>query len=300
MENYGGLCWLSNLAGNRPSMKYLYQPDVDRIIKSYYTVQVIIMYAYFNEDTGRFSKLDLSKGWVSDLKRDVLNICYMYCLDVFYKMFSEMMKEYYRTFSWEKITSENIQQRYDQMANELKVIIEEQKNQIASLDRRISLLQSKPSKNDDRKDKAAIEYERQNAKLIKEIEQKDNEIVRLKDYIRSQEEFLALQGRTESDDAGAVDTDSLKSRKYLFVGRINEALPNLRREFPNSVFMQSETTDISDIATDAIVFFPKLMSHSMFYKVKNYAIYQKVPSAMCNSKNIDRIYSEMSRQLKFD
>lgn len=64
--------------------------------------------------------------------------------------------------------------------------------------------------------------------------------------------------------------------------------------------MESETTDISNISVDAIVFLTKWMSHAMFYKVKKSSIYQKVPSAMCNTKNIDRILFDMERQLSWD
>lgn len=301
MEKNGGLCWLSNLAGSGLRKEYYYQPDVDQIIRSYYTVQVIEMHDRLVSTTGRFAKLDLSRGWETDCERDVRGICHMYCLDVFYKMFAEMMKEYYKTFSWEKITSENMQRRYDQMANELNLIIADQKNQITSLGRQISLLKLQSTEdNCNGEDKVAAEYERQNGKLIKEIEQKDKEIIRLKDYIKSQEEFLALQSDAEPDEATVVDEDSLRARRYLFVGSANEALPDLRRKFPGSVFMQSENTDISNISVDAIIFLTKWMSHAMFYKVRNSGIYQKVPSAMCNTKNINRIFYDMDRQLSFD
>jgi len=297
MENNGGCSWLSDMSRRG---KYFYQPDVDRIIKSYYTVRVVLMYKQFINETGRFSKLDLSRGWVSNAEMDVQNICCMYSMDRFYRMFSEILKEYYRTFSWEKITSENMRRRYDQMVSELNLIIEEQKNQIDSLTRRISLLESKPSGDDGGRDKTVIEYERQNVKLIKEIEQKDSEIVRLKDYVRSQEEFLALQSGTEPDETATVNEDNLRTRKYLFVGKIDEALPDLKKKFPGSIFMQSENTDISDISVDAVVFLTKWMSHAMFYKVKKSRIYQKVPSAMCNTKNIDRIFFDMESQLCLD
>ena len=61
--------------------------------------------------------------------------------------------------------------------------------------------------------------------------------------------------------------------------------------------MQSETADIS---VDAIVFFTKWMSHAMFYKVKNSGIYKKVPSALCNTKNISRILYDMDRQRNYE
>lgn len=301
MNSHGGLCWLSNLAGNRPGRNYNYQPNVYNIVTMYYTVQAILMYNRSMTSTGRFTKLDLSRGWVSDPERDVQNICYMYCLDVFYKLFSEMMKEYYRTFSWEKITSENMQQRYSEMANELSLIIEEQKNQIASLNRQISSLKARPSEDSKgKKDETAVEYERQNAKLIKELEKKDSEIVRLKDYIKSQEEFLTLQNTIEPEEAPVVNLENLQAKKYLFVGNAKEALPVLRKKFAGSILMESETTDISNISVDAIVFLTKWMSHAMFYKVKKSSIYQKVPSAMCNTKNIDRILFDMERQLSWD
>lgn len=55
--------------------------------------------------TGKFTKLDLSKGWIPNPERDVQNICHMCCMDAIYKMFSEMMKKYYETFCQAKTDS---------------------------------------------------------------------------------------------------------------------------------------------------------------------------------------------------
>lgn len=101
-------------------------------------VMVLEMRMHFCKTSGRFTKLDLSRGWEVDPVRALRGICWMYCLDVSYKMFPEMMKEYYKTFWWEKITSPKMKVRYGQIVNELNMIVADQKNQIASLSRQIS------------------------------------------------------------------------------------------------------------------------------------------------------------------
>ncbi|MDE6435051.1 MAG: hypothetical protein K2L07_12580 [Lachnospiraceae bacterium] len=297
MENNGSFQWLNQFAGSGYGMPDYYKPDVDKIIRTYYMVQVIMMYERFINNEGRFTKLDLSREWEIDPERDMQGICYMCCLDVFYHMFMEMMKECYKVLPWSDTISENKKKQYEQMEADLNKIIEEQKKQIDSMSGQISLLESQYKKDIcDSKNKIATKYERESGKLNKKIEQKDKEILRLKAYIKSQEEFIALQDNTEPEDVELVDEGHLQSRKYLFVGDAEEALPELKKKFPNSIFMQSETANISKVSVDMIVFLTKWMSHSMYYKVKNSKIYQKVPSVMCNTKNINRIYYDMDRQ----
>ena len=70
----------------------------------------------------------------------------------------------------------------------------------------------------------------------------------------------------ELEENYAVDIDDLQAKRYLFVGIVNT----------------------------------KGILHAMFYKDTNSPVYKKVPSVMCNTKNIDRIYYDIDRQLDFD
>lgn len=305
IENKGGLCWLGGFAGSGIGMDHCYKPDIDRIIRSYYTVQAIVMYEHIINSTGRFTKLDLSKGWEVNPERDVQGICYMYCLDVFCNMFNEMMREYYRAFFEARFTPKDTPQnlQMEDTLNEQNLVIERQKEQIASLEKEIALLKEQSQKDDcmeKESEKRLMEYERKTQELMGGIEMRDKQIVGLKDYIKSQDEFLAIQNQTEEEPDESVNLDNLQAKKYLFVGKISEALPDLKRKFPGSVFMETETKDVSAICVDAIVLLTKWMSHSMFYKVKNSKIFRKVPSVMCNTKNINRIYYDMDKSLAFN
>lgn len=294
--NNGGAVWLQELSGSKPGTACCYKSDVDKIIRIYYMIEVISMICNCMKGTGKFTKIDLSRRWVSNPERDVQNICHMCCMDAIYKMFSEMMKKYYETFCQAKTDSWDNRRKYSQMESELHAAIEDQEKQISSLEKQLTLLREK----DTGSDKATREYERKLEEMDQENRQKDQEIAHLKDYIQSQDEWLAIQGRTESEEVPAVDVDNLRAKKFLFVGNVNEALPELKRNFPGSIFMQSENKNIANISVDAIVFLTKWMSHSMFYKVKRSEVYKKVPSAMCNTKNINKVYYDMDRQLSFN
>lgn len=55
----------------------------------------------------------------------------------------------------------------------------------------------------------------------------------------------------------------LQSKKYLFVGHMDNDFQKLKKKFPNSVFMTENTDNISNINVDAVVYLIKCMSHSM-------------------------------------
>lgn len=298
IENNGTSCWLGDFEG----CGYRDEPDIDRMIRSYYMIQVFIMYEHAMDNTGRFTKLDLSRGWDVNPERDVQGICYMYCLDVFCKMFNELMKEYYKAFFEGKFAPRDTAQdlQMEDRLNEQNLVIEKQKEQIASLEKQIVSLEAQSLKNkhmERESEKMLMECERKNQKLGKEIEKSNEEITHLKDFIESQNEFLAMLNQTEEGEVGSVDMDMLQTKRYLFVGKTSEALPDLKKKFPGSVFMETETKDISGIHVNSIVFLTKWMSHGMYYKVRNSKIFREVPLANCNTKNIDRIYYDMDRQL---
>ncbi len=294
--NNGGDGLLKELSGKSPDAACHYEPNVDKIIRIYYMIEVNLMFYRCMAGTGKFTKLDLSRGWVPNPERDLQNICHMCCMDAIYKMFSEMTKKYYEAFLQAKTGSWDNQRKYIQMESELHAAIEDKEKQIASLERQLASFREK----DTNRDKASREYERKLEELERENKQKDQEIADLKDYIQSQEEWLIIQSQTEPEEAPAVDLDNLRAKKFLFVGNVNEALPELKRNFPSSIFMQSATRSIKNISVDAIVFLTKWMSHSMLYKVKGSAVYKKVPSVICSTTNINRVYYDMGSQLDFN
>ena len=67
--------------------------------------------------------------------------------------------------------------------------------------------------------------------------------------------------------------------------------------FSNSIFMESETHNLSGIEVDAIVMLIKWMSHGMFYKIKASNNLSKVKCIMCNTKNINSILQKIYNEI---
>ena len=134
----------------------------------------------------------------------------------------------------------------------------------------------------------------ENNKLLKVIEDKNSEIADLKRRLEYQELFISELNKPEVEEVNnTYDLELLQSKRYLFVGHISDALPDLKYKFPNSIFMESETAHISNIEVDAVVMLIKWMSHSMFYKVKATGSLTDKKIIMCNTKNIDTILQKM-------
>ena len=134
--------------------------------------------------------------------------------------------------------------------------------------------------------------------LNKKIQEKDSQIDSLKDQIASQNEYIELLLANEEPESRiTIDIEKLKHKRYLFVGHIKEALPQLYAQFPNSLFMENETFDLKNIKVDGIVMLIKYMSHSMFYKVNATSALAGIPVVRCNTKNIDTVYSKMQELL---
>lgn len=292
MSNNGGVLWVREMMGKGI--------DLDKIIKLYYTSQFISMYHACIDEKGEFTTNDLLNRRISNPEKDFRDICYMCGMDAFYKMFQSMMKSYYKAFFREKIIYGNIKNQHKQEIDERDSIIESQEKQISELKKKLSLALSKEKGRSKDKEKERRENEKELKRLSKEREKQAEEIEHLKECIQSQKEFIEMQDQQEPDEAPDVDIKHLQRGKYLFVGKADELIRKLRRCFLNSIFMQSENKNISDISVNAIIFLTHGMSHSMYYKVKNSSIYKKVPSVMCCTRNIDRIYYDMSSQLKLD
>ena len=130
--------------------------------------------------------------------------------------------------------------------------------------------------------------------MAKTIDLQKDEILALKKQMESKEEYIRLlQNKEEDEVKDAVDVTVLQAKRFLFVGYINEVLPELRRRFPNSIFMDNESVSISNIKVDAVVMIIKYMSHGMYYKVCSSKVSKEVPIIHCNTKNINTVYSKM-------
>ena len=291
----GGVCWYEMMTcENRKQSLYRYKPDSATIIRDYYISFLLTQILKYQQEKQPFTKLVLSRECVRTPEEDLRNIYRMHEMDVFYQMFSFALEEIYRNFSWEHFTGQKMSVRYEKIIEELNSIIMQQKNKLQVLTEKNTSLEIQCQKDSN---KAIREYVTENDRLVKKVENQQNEIIRLKEYIKSQDEFLSELSKEEPEPESEVDLGTLKEKRYLFVGFIDEALPELKKQFPDSIFMNTETMSLNGITVDGIVFLIKYMSHSLYYKVKSSKVYRDVPCAMCNTKNLDRIYYDMYKNL---
>ncbi len=293
----GGTSWYGNMTttdnDKQCDVSVLYVPDVDGLIRNYFKSYVATRYIELvMEKKQGFNKITLSKDCIPENYETVYQIILcMYEMDVLYKMFALMQKQYYKDFSWEKITNQDIATRYEDIISNLEQTITDKENRIKSLMQKNSTLSLQITA-DNSKQTAPLVAE--NNKLLKVIEDKDSKIADLKRRLEYQELFISELNKPEVEEIdNAYDLELLQSKRYLFVGHISDALPDLKYKFPNSIFMESETANISNIEVNAIVMLIKWMSHSMFYKVKATGALADTKIIMCNTKNIDTVLQKM-------
>ena len=173
----------------------------------------------------------------------------------------------------------------------MKQITEKKEAQISTLSKKNEVLAMQITA-DSSKQTAPLVAE--NNKLIKQLEDKDEEISRLKRQLQYQEDFIAELNKPDEDLADKTyNLESLQAKRYLFVGHAAEALPELKRIFPNSLYMETETFSLSGVDVDAVVMLVKWMSHSMFYKIKSAGNLAETRNIMCNTKSIDTVLQKI-------
>lgn len=293
----GGTSWYNAMTTTGNEKWYgesvLYVPDVDGLIRNYFKSYIATRYIELVvEKKQGFNKITLSKDCIpSSYEMVYQTILCMYEMDVLYKMFALMQKQYYTDFSWEKITNQDVATRYEDIISDLEQTITDKENKIKSLVQKNNTLSLQITAD---KSKQTAPLVAENNKLLKVIEDKESEIADLKRRLEYQELFISELNKPVNEEVNnTYDLELLQSKRYLFVGHIADALPDLKRKFPNSVFMESETANISNVEVDAVVMLIKWMSHSMFYKVKASRNLSEVKNIMCNTKNIETILQKM-------
>lgn len=288
IENGGSTIWIGDIV--RPRSQYV--PNVDLLIKNYYKSYVGVRYNEEMKKKSPFTKMTLARECVPTSPEIAYRmILCMYEMDVLYKMFSIMMEQYYKDFSWEKITNQDFASRYEKLITDMKQITEKKEAQISTLSKKNEVLAMQITA-DSSKQTAPLVAE--NNKLIKQLEDKDEEISRLKRQLQYQEDFIAELNKPDEDLADKTyNLESLQAKRYLFVGHAAEALPELKRIFPNSLYMETETFSLSGVDVDAVVMLVKWMSHSMFYKIKSAGNLAETRNIMCNTKSIDTVLQKI-------
>lgn len=215
------------------------------------------------------------------------NIVNLYYVDCLFKVLEECRDEYYYNFPWfYDIEKEDAPEKAPTLT---------------------LLPKAKPDMPDSRAELNA-QYERERKRVVEigrrhahELAEKDRiidarveEIAALKQQIQIQQEFLDLSNAEEEPAiAETIDISSLYGKRFLFVGQMLESYSELKKTFPNSVFMDSETTNIKGLKVDGVVLLIRNMSHSMYYKVMQNSQLTELPRVYCNSRNINNVYQAM-------
>ena len=300
-DQNGGTFWYNAMTTTDNEKWYgqsvMYVPDVDRLIRNYFKSFVTAKYIEMvMEKKQGFTKLTLSRECIPDNYEMVYStILCMYEMDVLYKMFAIMQKQYYTDFSWEKVTNQDLTTRYEDIISNLEQTITDKENKMNSLIQKNNTLSLQITA-DNSKQTAPLVAE--NNKLLKAIEKRDSEIAELKKRLEYQEQFISELNKADNEAVSSTyDLELLQEKRFLFAGHISDALPEIKHKFPNSIFMESETDNLSGIEVDAVVMLIKWMSHSMYYKIKSAGSLSQTKVIMCNSKNINiilqKIYDEI-------
>lgn len=211
----GGTSWYNAMTTTDNEKWYgesvLYVPDVDGLIRNYFKSYVAARYIELVvEKKQGFNKITLSKDCIpANYEAVYQTILCMYEMDVLYKMFALMQKQYYTDFSWEKITNQDIATRYEDIISDLEQTITDKENRIKSLMQKNSTLSLQITA-DNSKQTAPLVAE--NNKLLKVIEDKDSEIADLKRRLEYQELFISELNKPEVEEVNnTYDLELLQS-----------------------------------------------------------------------------------------
>lgn len=279
--------WIANILKRAEA-----ELDVERLTSKYYQYEVSNRINKFEKETNsRVPKNFLRKDCNTDVKNDLSNIIQL-CLQNLFGVFSKDLIIYcYNHFNSSAPKDNFLFNQYKENIYELKKQNEVYLQEISALNKRISDITRKQFDNHSKKD---LYYERLINDLQKKIEAKDMEVHTLKEKISRDKEYIELLLLPDEDNNNAdVEISVLQSKKYLFVGYIKEALPQLYKIFPNSIFVENDTCSLKNIQVDGIIMFPKIMSHSMYYKVCSLQFLQNIPVIYCNSRNYQAIFNNM-------
>ena len=263
-----------------------YHPDIVELFEI--ALQALVE-AYFTYNKLPYERIHFRKSLPTyvvqnceTLYNNLVNLYYVACL---YKVLENYRDEYYYNFSWfydiEKkeelkpeiptVPAEEIPKEHsDNVYDELNARYESERKRIIEISRR---------------------YSHELAEKDRVIDARDVEIATLKQQLQIQQEFVDLfHAEEETEIADTVDINSLYEKRFLFVGKLYESYSELKKNFPNSVFMESETANLKSLKVDGVVLLIRNMSHSMYYKVMQSNQLADLPLIYCNSRNINNVY----------
>ena len=280
----------------RNSKTVEYTVSAEERVETYYKNRLLNYWSAKLEGTDSITKLDILRYMPeSDYEEDYALIVNSYVMDIFALMYKSLLKEFYSNFSFEKISNRSIRERYADIISDYENNAQRQRDlfeQIRDENFRLKNLLEK-------KDFAESQKEYIKA-LEEELSKKNEEISKLKTNIQQKEAYidLLMTEEEESKSSSTYDLEFLQTKRYMFVGREDKFINEIRKIFPNSVFITNNTTNIDGVKVDAAVYIIKTMSHALFYKAQSKFQSTDVPVIRYNGKNIENLLSNMYDELK--
>lgn len=263
-----------------------YEPDIDNLIEQYCRGKVRVVQMKYGELTRPMLRTECVPLTALE---DIEAISFLYYLDVVFEMLRRVRYRYYREFSFETFSGETQEAGYSSAISEFKKINESQAEKIRELRESLHMKSEEQAA-------AVLESERAHMQEIKALrtilQERDEEILRLKERLAWQEALTYAVENDISENVTDIDVAIIRTKRYLFVG-YPEALAELRREFPTSIFMTSETsTRLRDIQVDAVVVLTRYIKHRTYYKIRSEKNLDGVPLIYCNkSASLDNVYA---------
>lgn len=268
--------------------------DIKELVKSWMCGFVVAeMQKFENEHHRPISKLDLARKMIPAPERvynDVGFMCERLLMD---KKAHRLIDEQYRSFTWESVIKGSDAQKSQDMIDELRCALDicQQKLKTANESlgvcrEKIAGLQKKTSTVKDSSELGHVEHKYENM-----LAERDEEIARLQRELNSREQYIELISApvSESKNENAINPDIMYTKKYLFVGVIRDEFVELRRKFPNSIFMETAQYNPSNVQVDMIVYLIPSMSHALFYKVQNTNSLNDVRRIYCNNRSVNNV-----------
>lgn len=187
--------WYAILLSIEDTENYIsldYKPDMHVILQNYFwTLAQVFVINYEDEYDEDIPKIVLSRDFHIDPREMVMLITYAYNMDVICKMNDLIMKKYYDNFSFDALrdNKENIHDTYKTTITELQEQISILQEKLVAQKKSYIEAQKKIEekyKSDDN----SLQYEREIERLKKIISARDEEIEKLKEQNRSQNEIL--------------------------------------------------------------------------------------------------------------
>ena len=258
-------------------------------MEAYYKHQLFYYWATHVDEVDTITKLDITRHMPQrNYEHDFEIISNSVVIDVMAELYANLTKEFYKNFSFEKITNKSLSERYENKILEYESVVERKNRQIKNIQDenfRMKVLLDK---------KHFAEGQQEYIKELEvAIDEKEAEIERLCQQSTQKDAYIELLSKEDKEERQEYDLLYLQSKRYLFVGWETKLQQELKKIFPNSIFMTSNTTNIEGIRVDAVVYLTKSMKHSMYYKVASSKLVKTVPVVNYNGKRCEGVYGEM-------